>query len=155
MTIDPAAVQQLMAQWWCSYDEGRFDFLAAHLTDDAHFVCRTDTGATDWEELVRADVRGRGAFLEWQAQHRLDSPYPLRHNGTNVHITAQRPDGAATFSSYIAVTQIVNGSPSPIPGGIVNGTVRTVDGELCVSELEVVLDTMESVAFRDVRELTR
>jgi hypothetical protein len=155
MTIEPAELQQLIAQWWFSYDEGRFDFLAAHLTDDAHFVCRTDTGMTDWEELVRADVRGRDPFLEWQTHHRLESPYPLRHSGTNVHITAVLPDGAVTFSSYIAVTQIVNGSPSPVPGGIVNGTVRKVDGELRIGELEVVLDTADSVAFNDVRELQR
>src|SRR5438874_1543777 len=114
-----------MAGWWFSYDEGHFDFLAAHLTDDAHFMCRTDTGMTDWEDFVRADVRGRDTFIEWQSQHRLDSPYPLRHHGTNVHVVEQRGD-EATFASYIHVTQIVDGQVSPIPGGIVNGTVRLV-----------------------------
>ncbi len=154
MTIGAAELHDLIGRWWCSYDEGNFAVLAAALTDDAHFTCRTDTGHTDWEEFVRADVRGRDRFVEWQAQHRLESPCPLRHNGTNVHIVEQRGE-EATFSSYIAVTQIVNGAPSPIPGGIVNGTVRRVDGELRLSELEVVLDTTDSVAFEDVRELRR
>ncbi len=154
MTISPAQLHDLMGRWWFNYDEGNFDVLAASLTDDAHFTCRTDTGQTDWEEFVRADVRGRDRFIDWQAQHRLDSPYPLRHNGTNVHIVEQRGD-EATFSSYIHVTHVVAGSPASIPGGIVNGTVRLVDGELRISALEVVLDTMESVAFKDVRELKR
>lgn len=152
--IEPALLHELVARWWWSYDEGRFDVLASHLTDDAHFVCRTDTGDAEWEEFVRADVRGRDAFVEWQAQHRVESPYPLRHHGTNVHIVEQR-DGEATFASYIHVTHIVGGQVVALPGGIVNGTVRMVDGELRIGELEVVLDTIESRAFKETRALRR
>jgi hypothetical protein len=152
VTIAPADLQDLMARWWFNYDEGNFAVLASLLTEDAHFSCRTDTGTTDFEEFVRADVRGRDEVLRWQEPHRLDSPYPLRHHGTNVHIVEQRGD-EATFSSYINVTQVVDLQVVPIPGGIVNGAVRSVDGTLRICDLEVVLDTMTSQAFRDVRSL--
>ena len=152
--IEPAVLQNLIGRWWWSYDEGRFDFLESHLTDDAHFVCRTDTGHAEWEDLVRADLRGRDAFMDWQAQHRLDSPYPLRHNGANVHIVEQR-DNEATFACYIHVTHIVDGQVAHLPGGMVNGAVRMVDGELRICELEVVLDTINSGLFKDMRESDR
>ena len=154
MTISPADLHDLLGRWWWNYDEGNFGVLAAAVTDDIHFTCRTDTGQTDWEEFVRADVRGAGDFLRWQAQHRLDSPYPLRHHGTNVHVVDRRGD-EASFSSYINVTQVVSGAPSPIPGGVVNGTVRLVDGDLRLCQMEVVLDTIESGLFKDQRELKR
>jgi hypothetical protein len=152
--IEAAALHDLIARWWWSYDEGHFDFLASRLTDDAHFVCRTDTGNAEWEEFVRADVRGRDAFIEWQSRHRLESPYPLRHYATNVHLVDCRPDGA-TFACYIHVTHITAGQVAPLPGGVVRGAVRTVDGELRICELEVVLDTVDSGVFKDMRELTR
>ena len=95
-------MQDLVARWWFNYDEGNFNVLEGLLTDDVHFSCRTDSGATDYEEFVRADYRGRDAVMAWQTDHRLHSPYPLRHNGTNVHIVEQRGD-EATFASYIAV----------------------------------------------------
>jgi len=152
--IEPGALHDLIGRWWWSYDEGNFAFLESHLTDDAHFVCRTDTGNAEWEEFVRADVRGRDLFIDWQSQHRLDSPYPLRHNATNVHIVEQLGD-EATFACYILVTHIVDGQVSPLPGGMVNGAVRVVDGELRICELEVVLDTINSGPFKDMRTLKR
>ena len=106
--IEPAQVQDLVARWWWNYDEGNFDVLTGLLTDDVHFSCRTDTGTTDYEEFVRADHTGRDAVMAWQTDLRVNSPYPLRHNGTNVHITEQRGD-EASFSSYIFVSQIAGG----------------------------------------------
>ena len=106
--IEPAAVQDLVGRWWWNYDEGNFDVLAGLLTDDVRFSCRTDTGATEYEDFVRCDVTGRDAVMAWQTDHRIDSPYPLRHNGTNVHVVGQR-DREAAFASYIFVTQIVEG----------------------------------------------
>jgi hypothetical protein len=150
--VDRAELQDLIARWWWNYDEGDFAVLRSLLTDDVHFTCRTDTGTTDWEEFVRADVRGVDTFLRWQTEHRENSPYPLRHNGTNVHVIDDRGD-EATFSSYIAVTQIVDMSPVMIPGGIVNGSVRQESGTLRICELEVVLDTMTSTRFADVRKI--
>ena len=145
--IEPGAVQDLVARWWWNYDEGNFDVLASLLTEDAHFSCRTDSGTTDYEEFVRADVTGRDAVMGWQTDHRLNSPDPLRHNGSNVRVVAE--DGEEpSFRSYILVTAI--------EGGVVvqstalgSGRVRR-DGEtLVLAELEVVLDTKESVLLRD------
>src|SRR5690349_16810425 len=53
IVIEPAALQDVLARWWFNYDEGNFDVLASSLTEDAHFTCRTDTGATDFEDFVR------------------------------------------------------------------------------------------------------
>jgi hypothetical protein len=150
--IDPARLQDLLGRWWWNYDEGHFDMLTSLLTEDVHFLVRTDTGTTDFEEFVRADLRGRDEVMRWQTEHRLDSPYPLRHNGTNVHLVEQR-GSEATFGSYIHVTQVTDLQPAGIPGGIVRGTVRDDEGVLRISELEVVLDTTTSVPFREVRAL--
>ena len=87
--IEPGAVQDLVARWWWNYDEGNFDVLASLLTEDAHSSCRTVSGTTDYEEFVRADVTGRDAVMGWQTDHRLNSPDPLRHNGSNVRVVAE------------------------------------------------------------------
>lgn len=141
-----AEIQELIGRWWWSYDEGRFEVLASLLTADAHFSCRTDTGATDFEEFVRADVYGRDAVMEWQTDHRVSSPYPLRHNGSNIHVVDRRGD-EADFSSYIHVTHITAAGVTNLSSAIVNGTVRQVGDALCIAELEVVLDTRESVLY--------
>jgi hypothetical protein len=143
--IEPAALQDVMARWWWNYDEGNFEVLRSLLTDDAHFTCRTDSGTTDYEDFVRADYKGRDAVMAWQTDHRLHSPYPLRHNGTNIHIVEQLGEEAG-FSSYIFVSQIVGGV-SPLSTAIVQGRVRREGDELRLAELHVVLDTMESKPF--------
>ena len=145
MRIDGAAVHELLGRWWFNYDEGNFEVLAGLLTDDAHFTCRTDTGTTDYEDFVRSDLRGRAEVMAWQTDHRIDSPYPLRHNAANVHVVEDRGD-EATFVSYIFVTQIVEGV-APLSTGIVTGTVRSEPDRLRIAELNVVLDTMTSVVF--------
>jgi hypothetical protein len=146
--IEIAAIQELLGKWWWNYDEGHFDVLTGLLTDDAHFSCRTDTGTTDYEEFVRADYHGRDEVMAWQTDHRINSPYPLRHNGTNIHVGEQR-GSEATFASYIFVSQIAGGGVSPLSTAIVRGTVRAVGDQLQIAELEVVLDTRESVLFKD------
>jgi hypothetical protein len=148
--IDPGHLSNLLGKWWFSYDEGHFDVLAALLTDDSHFTCRTDTDTVAWAEFARADVTGRDAVMEWQTEHRRNSPYPLRHAGTNVHIVEQRA-GEATFASYITVSQIVDEMPSSVPGGVVTGVVRQVGDELRIAELHIVLDTMTSDVFATVK----
>jgi hypothetical protein len=145
--IDIASVQEVIGRWWFNYDEGHFDALTDMLTDDAHFTCRTDTGATEYEEFVRADIRGLDEVMTWQRQHRLDSPYPLRHNGTNVHVVARRAN-EADFSSYIFVTQITDGV-SNLSSALVNGTVRHDGDALRLAALHVVLDTQTSVPLRE------
>jgi hypothetical protein len=148
VVIQFADVQNLIGAWWFVYDNALFDEWPAKFTDDAHFVCRTDTGTTVFEEFVRADVTGRDAVLEWQTQHRMGSPDPLRHNGENVHLTS-RSDAEASFRSYIWVTQIVGGTPAPLSTAIVEGKVRLDDGSLRISELIVVLDTRDSVVLSE------
>lgn len=148
--IDPAAVADLLGKWWFNYDEGEFDVLAALLSEDVHFMCRTDTDTVAWAEFARADVSGRDAVMAWQTEHRRNSPYPLRHHGTNVHIVEQRGN-EATFASYIHVTQVVSEAPVSIPGGVVRGTVRDEPDGLRICALSVVLDTMTSDVFSAVR----
>ena len=145
--IEPAAIQDLVGRWWFNYDEGNFKVLEDLLTEDVHFSARTDSGTTDYEEFVRADYTGRDRVMTWQTDHRLHSPYPLRHNGTNVHVVEQR-GAEASFASYIFVSQIAGGV-SPLSTGVVKGTVRLVGDELRLAELEVVLDTTESKPFNE------
>jgi hypothetical protein len=144
--IEPANVQDLINRWWFAYDQADFEQLRELLTIDMQFVCRTDTGETDFEEFVRADVSGRDAVIDWQIPHRMGSPDPLRHNGSNIHVTSQSGDEAG-FSSYIFVTHNVAGFPSPLSSAIVEGTVRVEDGMLRIAAMTVVLDTRDSVAL--------
>lgn len=144
--VDLAAVQQLLASWWFDYDQGSFDTFPGYFTEDAHFSCRSDSGQTAFEEFVTADVHGRDAVVAWQVDHRRNSPYPLRHNGTNVHLGASR-DHEADFRSYLFVTQIVDGGVSNLSTGICIGTAREEDGALRLAELRVILDFTSSEVF--------
>ena len=101
--IEPSAIQDLVSRWWFNYDEGNFKVLGGLLTEDVHFSCRTDSGATDYEEFVRADYTGRDAVMAWQTDHREHSPYPLRHNGTNVHVVEQRRERGDVLVVHLRV----------------------------------------------------
>jgi hypothetical protein len=149
--IDRAALVDLLARWWFNYDEGNFDVLQALLTDDVHFTCRTDTDTVAWADFARADGSGRDTVMRWQTEHRRSSPYPLRHHGTNVHVVDDVGPKEATFASYIHVTQVLNEAPAAIPGGVVTGTVRQEPEGLRIAALHVVLDTMTSDVFANVR----
>ena len=144
--IDVASVQNLITSWWFDYDQGNFAEWPAYFTADAHFTCQSDSGATAFEEFVTADVAGREALLAWQEDHRRNSPYPLRHNGTNIHV-ASSDGNEATFRSYIFVTQIVDGAVSNLSSGQCLGTVRDEDGSLRIAELRVILDCTNSEVF--------
>lgn len=144
--VDLASVQGLLAGWWFDYDQGDFDGWPGYFTADAHFACRSDSGQAPYEDFIRADVTGRDAVVAWQVDHRRSSPHPLRHNCTNVHVTASRP-GEADFRSYIFVTQIVGGAVSNLSTGLCVGTVRDEDGSPRLAELRVVLDTTDSETF--------
>lgn len=147
--IEAAAVQDLLGRWWFNYDEGNFDVLTTLLTGDVRFASRTDSGTTNYEDFVRADLRGRDAVMAWQRQHRLDSPYPLRHNATNVHVDAAS-DQVVRFSSYIFVTQIADGVTN-LSSGIVTGAARVEGGALRIAALDVTLDTEPSAPLRERR----
>ena len=144
--IDLPAVQNLLTSWWFDYDQGDFDVWPGYFTSDARFSCRSDSGTTAFEEFVTADVDGRDAVLAWQEDHRRNSPYPLRHNGTNVHISGTSGD-EATFRSYLFVTHVVGGAVANLSSGLCLGTVREEDGALRLAELRVILDCTSSELF--------
>lgn len=143
--IDLPVVQNLLSAWWFDYDRGAFDAWPAYFTPDTHFSCRSDSGQTDFEEFVRADVNGPDV-LTWQQDHRRNSPYPLRHNCTNVHLADRRAD-EAEFRSYLFVTHIVGGGVSNLASGTCGGTVRMHEGAARIADLRVVLDFTDSVTF--------
>jgi len=143
---DLAAVQNLVASWWFDYDQGNFDVWPGYFTSDAHFSCRSDSGKTAFEEFVTADVHGRDAVVEWQIDHRSNSPYPLRHNGTNVHVTSST-DAEASFRSYLFVTHMVEGAVANLSSGLCLGKARVEDGTLKLAELRVILDFTSSETF--------
>lgn len=146
--VDPGVVQNLIASWWFDYDQGNFDAWSDYFTADTHFSCRSDSGKTEFEEFIRADVSGRDEVLAWQTQHRKDSPYPLRHNGTNVHITGCR-GGVVDFRSYLFVTQIVGGAVTNLASGQCVGAVRIEDGKARIADLRVILDFTNSELFSE------
>jgi SnoaL-like domain len=141
-------IQNIIASWWFDYDQGNFDTFPGYFTADAHFSCRSDSGQTAFEEFVTADVSGRDEVVAWQIEHRSNSPYPLRHNGTNVHLT-ERDDQGAAFRSYIFVTQVVAGSVVPLASGLCLGSARREDGLLRLADLRVVLDFTDSRLFSE------
>jgi hypothetical protein len=146
--ITGADVAEVLGRWWYNYDEGNFDVLRSLLTDDVRFTCRSASGACAYEEFIAADVSGLDAVMAWQTEHRMGSPYPLRHNGTNHHVI-ERGETSVTFGSYIAVTHMVNGMPALLPAGIVNGRLEVVGGQPLIAEMHVVLDTEDSVIFSE------
>jgi hypothetical protein len=143
---DLAAVQNLLASWWFEYDQGNFDAWPEHFTAEARFTCRSDSGQTAFEEFVTADVSGRDDVLKWQEDHRRNSPYPLRHNGTNVHIT-ESTETTATFRSYLFVSHIVEGAVANLSSGLCLGKAELEDGRLKLAELRIILDFSSSELF--------
>jgi hypothetical protein len=143
-------VQGVLGHWWYAYDQGDFDVLPTLLTDDIHFSCESDTGTTPFEDFIRADQHGRDDVMAWQTDHRLNSPYPLRHSGTNIHLTRVAGE-EADFASYIVVTQIVEGAVSPLSTGLARGTVRREGDVLRIARLRITLDTQSSIPLVEHR----
>jgi hypothetical protein len=151
--ISISELQEFIAEFWYHYDEGHYDDLAARLADDVRYASRTDSGTTEFEEFVRADIRGRDETLAWLTEHRDGSPYPLRHNGANIFRTGN--DGVVTtFRSYIFVTQVTNGVPFAVSTAIVDGGVTRGPSGLLLASMTVILDTRESAPFNSLVEDT-
>jgi hypothetical protein len=148
--MDLSAVQNLIAGWWFEYDQGNFEVWPDYFTPDAHFSCRSDSGRAHYEDFIRADVTGRDQVLAWQIDHRRNSPYPLRHSATDLHVTAARA-AEADFRSYLLVTQIVGGAVSNLSTGICLGTAREDGGSVRLADLRVILDTTDSQVFSAAR----
>jgi hypothetical protein len=130
----------LINRWWFAYDECRFDVLAGLVTADVGHSSRTDTGNHPFEDFIRVVETGRDPVIAHLREHRAGSPYPLRHNATNVHIVDERGE-EVEVASYLFVTNIVDGTPSALSSGICTFTVRREPDDLCrLAQLDVVLD---------------
>jgi hypothetical protein len=142
-------LQEFIAGFWYHYDEAHYDELAARYAEDVHYLTRSDTGASPFEELMSPELHGRGAVMEWLCEHRKQSPYPLRHHATNVHRTGT--DGGVTRARfYIFVNQIANFVPFAVSSGVVNTAVRRGPNGLEFTEMDVVLDTQNSVLLSEL-----
>lgn len=137
--MDRMAVHELIARWWSCYDEGEMDVLGQLAADDIGVDSRTDTGDHPWEHFIAMTSRGRTEFLAHQTEHRQQSPYPLRHNCTNVFVSADRGE-EVDVHSYLFVTDIVDGVPHNLSSGTAEFTIRETPDGLRVSRMNVVLD---------------
>ncbi|WIM86235.1 nuclear transport factor 2 family protein [Candidatus Mycobacterium wuenschmannii] len=141
-------LQEFIAAFWYAYDEAHFEELTANLAEDVHYVTRSDSGASPFEELMSPEMHGRAAVMEWMTEHRRQSPYPLRHHATNIHRTGR--DGPATTARfYILVNQIANFVPFAVSSGVVDVSVRRGSSGLMFTDMEVVLDTQNSVLLSE------
>jgi SnoaL-like domain len=142
-------LQEFIAGFWYHYDEAHYEELAASYAPNVHYVTRSDSGASPFEELMSPELHGRDAVVEWLSEHRKQSPYPLRHHATNVHRTGT--DGEVTrVRFYIFVNQITNSIPFVVSSGVVNVGVRRDANGLVFTEMDVVLDTQNSVLQSEV-----
>jgi len=141
-------LQEFIAGFWYHYDEAHYDDLAASYADDVRYVSRSDSGASPFEELMSPELTGRDAVMGWLSDHRKQSPYPLRHHATDVHRTGT--DGDVTRARfYILVNQIANFVPFAVSSGIANVAVRRGGNGLEFTEMEVILDTTNSVPLAE------
>ena len=142
-------LQEFIGSFWFHYDEAHYDELAASYAEDVHYLTRSDSGASPFEDLMSPELYGRDAVMEWISDHRKQSPYPLRHHATNVHRTGT--DGDVTRARfYILVNQIANFVPFAVCSGVVNVGVRREATGLVFTEMEVVLDATNSVLLSEL-----
>ncbi|MEV5835410.1 nuclear transport factor 2 family protein [Nocardia sp. NPDC052112] len=146
--ISLTELQELLGAWWLHYDAANYDELAAMLAPEVKYTVRSDTGQTEYEEFIRADLQGREATMEWLKPHRLGSPTPLRHMGINLHRTGIDRE-STTFASYLLTTQVTNGLPQSVASAIVTGAVARGPEGLWFTAQHIVLDTQNSVTLAE------
>jgi SnoaL-like protein len=142
-------LQEFIAGFWYHYDEAHYDELAASYAEDVHYLTRSDSGASPFEDLMSPELHGRDAVMEWLSEHRKQSPYPLRHHATNVHRTGTEGD-VTRARFYILVNQIANFVPFAVSSGVVNVGVRREATGLVFTEMDVVLDATNSVLLSEL-----
>lgn len=147
--ITLAELQDFIGEFWYHYDQAHYDELAIRFADDARYLTRSDSGASPFEELMSPELRGRDAIMEWLREHRKQSPYPLRHHGTNVHRTGVDGD-IIRARFYILVNQIANFVPFAVSSGVVGVAVRRGGSGLEFTEMDVVLDATNSVLLSEL-----
>lgn len=141
-------LQDFVGRFWYHYDEAHYDEMAAAYADDIRYISRSDSGTSPFEELMSPDLRGRDTVMEWLSDHRKQSPYPLRHHSTNLHRTGF--DGEVTRARfYIFVNQVTNFVPFAVSSGVANVAVRRGATGLEFTEMEVILDTTNSVLLSE------
>lgn len=141
-----------VSRWYVHYDEGRFELLDDLVTDDVESRSRSDAGTPASEDPIRSEAIGREAVLAWTREHRLESPYPMRHNLANAYIAAVRGN-EIDVEAYMLVTLTRNGTPVPVSGGLLRATVRVVEGAYLLCRKEVVIDSIESVPLEQLRAM--
>ena len=141
-------VQDFIAGFWYHYDEANYDELAACYAENVRYVTRSDSGTSPFEELMSPELHGRAAVMEWMSQHREQSPYPLRHHATNVCRTGT--DGGITHARfYLFVNQTADFVPFAVSSGVANVGVRRGADGLEFTEMDIVLDTTNSVLLSE------
>lgn len=148
--ISLAEIQEFFGQFWYHYDSGHYPEVSRCFADDARYISRSESGASPFEDVLASDLTGRDEIMSWLSEHREGSPYPLRHNGTNIHRTGT--DGDVTqVRSYIFVTQVSNHVPFAVSSGVLEtGIQRGPDG-LQFTRFDLIMDTDNSVPFAEFR----
>lgn len=148
--ISLSEVQEFFGEFWFHYDSGHTGEVAARFAADAKYISRSESGASPFEEVLAANLSGRDEIVGWLTEHRDGSPYPLRHNSTNVHRTGTNGD-VTHVRSYIFVTQVANHVPFAVSSGVLEtGMKRDGDG-LVFTTFELIMDTDNSVPLAEFR----
>lgn len=153
MHHDRLAVHEFVHRWWFLYDEGHLDALAGLLTEDCHVRSRTERGDHPHEVFIAGDNHGPADVMAWKRQHRAASPYPLRHNATNVFVAAERGD-EVDVESYLLVTLVVDRKPSPLSSAIVRWTLVRTPAGYRLRFQDTVLDSIASAPFSTIPEVS-
>lgn len=148
--ITLSELQEFIAGFWYHYDEAHYDELAVRYADDVHYVSRSDSGASPFEELMSPELHGRDAVMEWLSEHRNQSPYPLRHHASNVHRIGT-DDEVTRVRFYIFVNQIAQFVPFAVSSGVTEVGVRRGANGLEFTEMNVILDTSNSMLLSELR----
>lgn len=148
--ISLSDVQEFIGEFWYHYDSGHYEQIARCFSDDAHYISRSESGNSPFEEVLAADLRGRDQIISWLTEHRETSPYPLRHNGTNIHRTGT--EGAVTHvRSYIFVTQVANHVPFAVSSGVLETDVKWGPSGLMFTKFDLIMDTDNSVSLAEFK----
>lgn len=147
--ITLSELQEFIAGFWYDYDEANYDAIAAAHAENVRYRTRSDSGASPFEELMSPELHGRKAVIEWLSDHRKQSPYPLRHHATNIHRTGTEGD-ATRVRFYIFVNQIANFVPFAVSSGVGNVAVRRAVKGLEFTDVDMVLDTTNSVLLSEL-----
>lgn len=143
-------IQEFFGAFWYHYDSGHYDELAVRFAQDATYVSRSESGASPFEDVLAADLHGRDEIIAWLTEHREGSPYPLRHNGTNIHRTGTDGDVTAV-RSYIFVTQVANYVPFAVSSGVLETGIRRGPHGLEFTTFDLIMDTDNSVPFAEFK----